>query len=507
MRIEYICHSCLHIRTADTSLVFDPWFKDSAYMNQWFLFPSPVNTSALNETAAILYSHGHEDHLHAGSLREFSKDTHIFYPYQWRRGAKAYFSAHGFGRLTEAVSFKKYRLSATTSITYIGFALESVIVVECGDVVLVNLNDALNSHHQNVVDMFLAEIKKRWPKIDYLFSGWSGAGYFPNTVHYKTKNDYETGLIREQYFAHHFCRIAHALQPVRAIPFGPGFALLKKDKQWINEVKFDREELENYYREHFESQPAIEFCVINPGDYFEEEKFHKISPWHKRFAESSIAQLVREEYPDEIAATEKVNGCTNEEAEQIRVLLGKCLEHNRGIFDATVLAEVNFSIRITNLQSDPFLNIRYEDGKLTVARSDSPAAAHKLLIRTESHLLRFAVENEWGGDVLTIGYGIDVDVYDELTLEQNLDIVCVRLITRYPTASGTLKKDPVRAVSYFLKHPMMTQLAVKQKLMLRNAVNKFPYNERDHWISWSKCELCRVCDLPLLSWELGELVG
>lgn len=504
MRIEYICHSCLYIDTGDTALVFDPWFKDSAYMNQWFLFPGPVDVSMLPAAKHILYSHGHEDHLHLSSLQELNRDAKVFYPYQWRRGAKKYFSDQGFDHLTEAVSFRPYRLSPSTTVTYLGFALESVIVVETAGLVIVNINDALNSHHQNVVDMFLREIRKRWPKIDYLFSGWSGAGYFPNTVHYKTKNDFETGLVREQYFAHNFSRIAQSLQPEYAIPFGPGFALLQKDKRWINEVKFPRENFENYYHEHFEKNTSIRFIVMNPGDYFDENGFQKISPWHQRFAEKSVAELVEEEFKKEIEETEHRIPCSEAEASKIAELMEACLNDNRSLYDPAVLQAVRFSVCVDNLPSEPYFNVQYSGNSFFAERANAPLGNHRLLIRTRSHLLLHAMTEEWGGDVLTIGYGLDVDVYEELTLEQNLDIVCVRLLTRYPTTTSSLKKDPFRALNYFLKHPMMSKLAIRQKLMLRNTVNKFPYNERDHWISWSKCELCKVCNMPELSWDFGE---
>ncbi|MBI3512252.1 MAG: MBL fold metallo-hydrolase [Bacteroidetes bacterium] len=504
MRIEYICHSCLFIDTGDTSLIFDPWFTGSVYMDQWFLFPGPMKTDHLVRAKNILYSHGHEDHLQQKSLLELDPQAKVFFPYQWRRGAKDFFASNGFHDVTEAVSFKNYRISPTTTVTYIGFALESVIVVQTGDTVIVNLNDALNSHHQNVVEMFLKEIKKHWPKIDYLFSGWSGAGYFPNTVHYKTKNDHETGLIREQYFAHNFAKIVHYLQPARAIPFGPGFALLQEDKRWINEVKFPREEFENYYTEHLQRDHHIQFDVINPGDFYDEQGLHRISPWHEKFATKKINELVEEELAEEIKTAEKKVFCSENTATLIREKLEKSLDDNRKLYDATVLDSVHFSLRLLDLEKDPYFNIHFSEGKFHVVRSGVPAEGHKLLITTRSHLLKFAIENEWGGDVLTIGYGLDVYVYEELTLEQNLDIVCVRLITRYPTTKGSLRKDPFRALNYFLKHPMMSKLALRQKLKMRNTINKFPYNERDHWISWSKCDLCKVCNLPLLSWELGE---
>jgi len=504
MRIDYICHSCLHIDTGDTTLVFDPWFKGTAYMDQWHLFPPPVETSMLKQAKNILYSHGHHDHLHGESLDELSREARIFYPYQWRRGAKEFFSGYGFENVTEAFSFKSYPVSPTTTVTYIGFALESVITIEVNDLVIVNLNDALNSHHQNVVELFLREIKKRWPKIDYLFSGWSGAGYFPNTVHYPGKNDYETGLIREQYFGNHFCKIVRELQPQRAIPFAPGFVLLAPDKRWINEVKFSREKLEGYYRDYFEAPSEVEFFSIHPGDFFDDRGFHAVSHYHRLFAEKTLDEVIEAVYPAEIKKATTIPPASEAHVRALLPKLLRCLDDNLGLFDKTVLQEARFAIRLDDAAENKFLNVQFDGKRFRVHRTAAMAPGRRLLIRTRTPLLEHSVEHEWGGDVLSIGYGLDVDVYEESTLELNLDIVCVRLLARYPTASGSLRKDPLRALNYFLRHPLMSKLAIRQKLMLRNTVNKFPYNERDHWISYGKCELCKVCDMPLLSFEFGE---
>ncbi len=41
-------------------------------------------------------------------------------------------------------------------------------------------------------------------------------------------------------------------------------------------------------------------------------------------------------------------------------------------------------------------------------------------------------------------------------------------------------------------------------LLFNGDPNKIPHNERSHWINRSKCEVCMACDLPLLSYSLGE---
>jgi hypothetical protein len=197
MRIEYISHSCFVIETGQTKIAFDPWITGTAYYNQWHLYPKPVDTTPVENADLILISHGHEDHLHHESLMMIQKKAHIFFPFQWREGVVDYLRHLQFEDITEAVSFKTYHFK-DIKITYLGYSLESVIIVECEGYVIVNINDALNSNHETGVDYVLKKIKSRWPKIDFLLSGWSGAGYFPNKVHYKGKNDDEVARIREQ---------------------------------------------------------------------------------------------------------------------------------------------------------------------------------------------------------------------------------------------------------------------------------------------------------------------
>src|SRR5205085_7529116 len=104
---------------------------------------------------------------------------------------------------------------------------------------------------------------------------------------------------------------------------------------------------------------------------------------------------------------------------------------------------------------------------------------------------------------LTIGYGIDVEVFDELSLEKNLDIVCVGLIARYPLFKDDVLQHAARMFKYYLSNPELTNLWIKQKLELRPYVNKYPFNERDHWITYNKCDLCKVCKMPEV--EFGEM--
>jgi hypothetical protein len=507
MRIEYICHSCLYFDAGDVRFVIDPWIKGPAYHGQWFLFPPPVKTDHLKDVDAILYSHGHEDHLHEESLGELPQDAAVYFPYQWRKGVRSFFRKKGFENLTEAISFKKYRLSPSTTVSYVAFGLESVIVINHNDKVIVNINDALNSHHQRIVDMFLAEIRKRWPRIDILFSGWSGAGYFPNMVHFDGKNDREVALIREQYFANNLCKITAELQPAAVAPFAPGFVLLGEENRWINDIKFPRGNFEDYYRKHFDKNTPVSFDVLYPGDVFDEMKFLPLSPCYAELKNGSLHHTIGDIYKSEIEQANKMSLAAEEEVSGLIKKLKKFIGINKNIYPPSVRNEVCFAIRLKNVTHENVLRVSLAGNSVQIDHLDNIPGDVRLCLTSTTDLLHYSLDHLWGGDALTIGYGMNVTVFDADVLEKNLDIVCVRLVTRYPRATRQLIRNPLRALKYYATNPMLGTLALRQKLMFKNQVNKFPYNERDHWISFTRCELCQVCNLPLLNFEFGEHIA
>ena len=500
MTITYLAHSSFLIKCGDLTLVFDPWLKGPSYSKQWFLWPLPPEKIDFNIVDVILISHGHEDHLHIESLNEFEKSSHIFFPFQWRKGIKPFLKTLGFKKITEAVSFRTYFIK-DVKITYIGFSLESVIVVEYDGEVLVNINDALNSNHESAVNFMLKEINAKWPKIDYLLSGWSGASYFPNQIRYPGKNDIEIGRLREQYFANNFCRFTNFLQPKFSIPFVPGFVLLKKENQWINHIKFPRENVNNYYVNLFKIQSDINFIIAYPGDSIEKGELKKLSYLHE-IPEKDQYTFAYKHYSKQILESNSIGSLDKNENDKLVNDLRYWINSNKQLYHQKVLQDTVFSIRLEDAKENNFINIFYSENKFIVERSNTPLNDRRLLINTTGEKLIYALKKEWGGDIITIGYGLTVDIYDQLTLEKNLDIVCVRLITRYPIARKDLRKYPIRALKYYTSNPRLTSLWLKQKIHLKSYVNKYPYNERDHWLTYNKCDLCAVCKMPNINLEV-----
>jgi hypothetical protein len=497
MRLEYISHSCFVIDTGGKRIAFDPWITGTAYFNQWFLYPEPLNTESVESADLILISHGHEDHLHSESLQKINKNAHIFFPFQWREGITSYFGSLGFSNVTEAISFRTYKC-AGIKITYLGYSLESVIVVESEGIVIVNINDALNSNHETAVSFLLEKIKSLWPKVDFLLSGWSGAGYFPNKVHYRNKNDIEVAKIREQYFANNFCRFAEYIQPETAIAFAPGFILLNKENEWINEIKFPRSALGKYYAENYKGN--ISFPIMYPGDFISGKEFCRVSDYHNT-DDSEMYKNLLSRFPEKAALANETIECTEVELQELILKLEYWVNKNKSIYHRKIFQDLHFSILLTDVSENNYLNISSTDELFSFTRSASANPADKIKIRTKASLLLENFHRGWGGDLLTIGYGIDVDVYDEDTLEKNLDIVCVRLISRYPLIKDDLLRQSGRALKYYMINPSISNLWLQQKLKLRPYVNKYPFNERDHWITYNKCDLCQVCKMPELDFE------
>ena len=493
--IDYICHSCLLITTSDTTLLFDPWFNGPCFKGQWHVFPKPVGTEKILNAEHILLTHGHEDHMHRPSLELLNKKATLWFPYQWREGIEGYMKHIGFEEVVEAVTMKTYELGPNTRITYLAYSLESIVIIEADGQVIVNINDALNSNHENVVMMFLRVLKKRCPRIDILISGLSGAGYFPNQVRYPGKNDKEIGRIREQYFAHNLCRYIQFLAPTLALPFAPGFALLEEHNRWINEVKFDREALPAYSEKHIGPLNGTRFINLWPGDRMEGMTHVPLSPYYAEMRDGSLLHLIDRDFREEIIAANAIVPFPPNRLEDLRLAAVHWTNHNAKLYDDVVLDEARFTLKFTDAPGLVW-DVRRVEKQFQVTQCDVVPPDTRVIITTKASMLEHALSRVWGGDAMTAGYALIVEMFDEDALEKNLDMVCVRLITRYPIMREDILKQPLRAAKYFATNPTIAALHLKQKIVLKPYVNRYPYNERDHWISYSKCDLCKVCAIP-----------
>jgi L-ascorbate metabolism protein UlaG (beta-lactamase superfamily) len=240
VRIKYVGHACLQIRAGGLTLLCDPWWLGPAYAGQWFQFPPPAFEGVAAEPLDYLYiSHGHEDHLHTETLATLPHDATVLVPRLPSTDLRDYLANDlGFRRVIELGDGESAPLGNGVRATIYINLTDSVLVVRDADGrVLVDANDAVHAAPPVVRRSLCERIAEREGPIDYLFCGYGGASFWPNCVHYATKDDLATARLRERQLVDAFVEAVRIVRPRYAFPFAASFALLEPEKRWINDVR------------------------------------------------------------------------------------------------------------------------------------------------------------------------------------------------------------------------------------------------------------------------------
>ncbi len=500
MKIEYVCHACLFIETEDLRIATDPWLDGAAYCGQWHVFPKPVNAEKLKNIDAIFISHGHEDHLHEETLRKLPKTAKVFYPYSFFGGAKEYIESFGFADVREAVTYKKYKVSDKTSVTFIINSHDSIMVIESSGEVLVNVNDALHSYPEKVIDFYIEAIRENWQKIDYVFCGFGGASYFPNTMHLSGKDDFEIGLLREQLFAHNFCRVVQGLKPKIAVPFAADFALLADNQRWINEARFPRHKMANYYRENF-AEKDYEPQIINmySGDLLENGELNPLSPYRKELKNGDLGYLIDKQYQGEISKKRERNFISETAAKNLIGEIRQNVEKRKKLFNSEKLKRLKFCLELTDVTANRFYHIDFAEGELKVWRSEKPDNDVLLTMVLTSEILQYSIGSDWGADVISIGYGAEINISAKKAAEVDLESVCMNLLACYPTLSD-LKKMPFRTLKFLLLNPPKFTTSIRKLKKFNLESENY---DRKTWLLKDADEIRQRYKLPKLDQEFS----
>jgi len=495
MKITYISHAALLIEVEGLKIVTDPWLKGSSYCEQWFLFPKPSGVEQAFDTDFILYSHGHEDHLHPESLKLLNKDAKIFYPYSWYDGAKSFFDEMGFRNVTEAINEKTYKLNKDTSVTYFSNNLDNIMVIENKGKVLVDVNDALHSAPEFIMRSIISKIKKKWPAIDYVFSSYGGAAYFPNCIKFAGKDDVEIGKMRELFFLNNFCTFVKLLDPVFAIPFASDFVLLDEDQQWMNTVKFPRNQVKEYYKIFTANTTSVKILELYPGDYMDNDKVVECSVYHQKVRKDGLMYLIKDEYAAEIEQKKHIKKLSDAQAADVLEKLRKHIIEKLYVIPPEKRKKIKYALQLTDYSGSKYFNIDIRGAEPNVYVTDVFEKDNILLMKIRSTTLLFSLQEEWGGDAIIIGYGCMIEIYDINTVKEDLSTLCVRLITNYPNTKEYLQRAPLRAIKY-----LMTD-SLKRNSLLPGKSKKITFSDPrlgDNllWLSKTKCEICKACNLP-----------
>ena len=498
MKITYISHATLLIEVDDLKIVTDPWVKGTSYCDQWHLFPKPLSPDLIKDANFVLYSHGHEDHLNAESLETVNRTAKIFYPYSWYGGTTEFFKELGFANIHEIINEQTRTLAHNIKVTYLSNNLDNVIVLEINDTVIVNVNDALPSASSAMITHFISKIKKRWKKIDYVFSSYGGASYFPNTVHFINKNDVEIAETRELFFVTNFCKIVSGLDPKFAIPFATDFILLDENQRWINKTKFPRDKIRSFYEEYTKGKSSVEIIEAYPDDYFKDNHFYKTSSYHQKKAEKSLIECIDVDYKNEIEERGRLKKLSAKELELVFEQTQKHIRAKKYIIPENVRKNIKFAIKITDAEGKNVVTVDFRRELPVFTISEKPETEIDLLIEIKSKTLLYAINNEWGGDAIIIGYGAEIYIYHEDAVKYEYENYCVRLLSRYPNTKEYLKKSPFRALKYLLADDTKRRNLVNRALGNHDKIIDYSdavLGKRDLWLNKSKCDVCKACNI------------
>ena len=235
MRIEYLNHASVIIKSSGQSLLCDPWFSGTAFGGGWGL--QFYNPEALQKAASCTHlwiSHFHPDHLHMPTLKELAalspEITALANDSANFRISEALQQA-GFRNIVPLYERRELPLTSDLKVTrYPTAGIDNMLLIETPEGTILNYNDC----HLPIGALKL--LIRKIGNVEILLNSFNHAIKF---IDNPRKSDEE---IRTQ-LKKNYKKVLDAINPRWAIPFASAHYYRARDTRWQNASLLQSEDL------------------------------------------------------------------------------------------------------------------------------------------------------------------------------------------------------------------------------------------------------------------------
>ncbi|MGK2930762.1 MAG: MBL fold metallo-hydrolase [Acidimicrobiales bacterium] len=228
-RFTVLGHACLAVEAGDLRIVVDPWLFGSCYWRSWWHYPAPPEVSEeWWHPDVVIASHHHADHLHYPTVRRFDRAARIAIPRFGVDVMAPEFETMGFTDITEVPHGTSVVLAPGVRYASYQYGFDdSVVVLEVGDTVLVDCNDA------KIRGRALKQVADDFGRPTFAFKTHSYAQAFP--LSYTADDSTDLDLVTPETFLADFVETATTLRPQHMVPFASDVAFLHPQSRHANE--------------------------------------------------------------------------------------------------------------------------------------------------------------------------------------------------------------------------------------------------------------------------------
>lgn len=235
MRIDYLNHASVIIKSGEQSLLCDPWFSGTAFAGGWGLqYDNPDALQKAKSCTHLWISHFHPDHLHLPTLKQLAtlspEVTALANESVNFRMSEALERA-GFTNILPLYERRKLSLTSSIKVTrYPTAGIDNMLLIETPEGTILNYNDC-----HLPIDA-LKFLMRKIGKIDILLSNFNHAIKFLDNPR---KSDEQ--IQRE--LKTNYKKVLDAINPRWAIPFASAHYYRTRDTVWQNNSLLQSEDL------------------------------------------------------------------------------------------------------------------------------------------------------------------------------------------------------------------------------------------------------------------------